>query len=80
MSKASPCPSPEAGKNYTDDPNGVSSITPSGYLSFFPPDAVGLLLQLQQVIIDLYSQNFVLPISPKEAQGMLTLMSWGMAP
>ena len=77
MSKASPCPSPEAGKNHTDNPKGVIISGTGGYLSISPPETLVFLLQLQQVIIDLYSQNFVKTITPQDAWLMV---NWGIRP
>jgi hypothetical protein len=50
------------------------------YKSISEHETLVFLLQLQQVIIDLYSRHYVKTITPQEAQGMLTLMSWGMHP
>jgi hypothetical protein len=60
--------------------NGIDNNRVLKYKSISEPETLAFLLQLQQVIIDLYSQHFVKTITPKDAQSMFTLMAWGMYP
>jgi hypothetical protein len=62
--------------NKSFDANEVSSFEDINITT--GNNALLLLLHLQQTIIDCYSWYYVKSISPVEAQGMLTLMNWGL--